>query len=169
MTIIETTTTNTRTRWTGFRGAVVAPGEERWDAARQAYNLTVDQRPAVIAFPVDERDVATAVRFAREHGLQIAPQRTGHNAAPLGSLEDSVLLKPTPCRGSRSTRGHAGHASAPGRSGATSSRGPPSSASPLCTVPRRTSPSSATRSAAAWAGTHASAAWPPTASRRSSS
>ena len=40
---------------------------------------------------------------------------------------------------------------------------------PRCTAPRPTSASSATRSAAAWAGTPASWAWPRTASRRSRS
>ena len=32
-------------------------------------------------------------RFAREHGLRVAAQGTGHNARPLGSLEDTVLVK----------------------------------------------------------------------------
>ena len=53
----------------------------------------VDQRPAAVALPADADDVAEVVRFAREHGKRVAPQRTGHNAAPLGSLADTVLLQ----------------------------------------------------------------------------
>ena len=69
-------------------GRVVVPGDDDWDAARQAFNLLVDQRPAAVAFPVSERDVIAAVDYAREHGLRVAPQATGHNAGPLGSLDD---------------------------------------------------------------------------------
>jgi FAD/FMN-containing dehydrogenase len=76
-----------------FAGIVMTPGDRGWDAARQAFNLTVDQRPAVIAVPVHDADVAAALRFARERGLRVAPQRTGHGAAPLGPLGDTLLLK----------------------------------------------------------------------------
>src|SRR3954470_13530806 len=76
-----------------LRGRVVRSGDADWDTARQAFNLTVDQRPAAIAFPLDASDVATAVDYAREAGLRVAPQRTGHNAAPLGALEDVLLVR----------------------------------------------------------------------------
>src|SRR3954451_19474719 len=33
------------------------------------------------------------MRFAREAGLRVAPQSTGHNAAPLGDLDSSILLR----------------------------------------------------------------------------
>jgi FAD/FMN-containing dehydrogenase len=39
------------------------------------------------------------VGFARARGLQVAPQGTGHAAAPLGSLEDTILLKTSRMRG----------------------------------------------------------------------
>ncbi|HEX4759490.1 MAG TPA: FAD-binding oxidoreductase [Thermoleophilaceae bacterium] len=69
------------------------PGDDRYDAARQAFNLTLDQRPAMIAEPTNAEQVAAVVRFAAAQGYRVAPQATGHNAAPLGSLEDTVLLK----------------------------------------------------------------------------
>jgi FAD/FMN-containing dehydrogenase len=74
-------------------GRVMAPGEDGYDAARQAFNLTVQQHPALIAEPASREEVAAVVRFAAANGLRVAPQRTGHNAGPLGSLERSVLLK----------------------------------------------------------------------------
>ncbi len=76
-----------------FEGTVLAPGEHGWDAARQAFNTDIDQRPAAIAMPADAVDVANALRFATRHGLRVAPQRTGHNAGPLGDLQDVLLLK----------------------------------------------------------------------------
>ena len=83
----------TTTRRTPADLPLLDPGEDGFDAARQAYNLSIDQRPAAVAVPRDEREVASAIRFAREAGLRVAPQRTGHNAAPLGDLADTVLLK----------------------------------------------------------------------------
>ena len=74
-------------------GRVVTAEDAGWDAARQAYNLAVDQRPELVAYPRDAQGVAELVRFARERELRIAPQRTGHNAGPLGSLERTILLK----------------------------------------------------------------------------
>jgi hypothetical protein len=72
---------------------VVTPADEHWDDARQAWNLAVDQRPAAVAFPVTADHVASLVEFAREHGLRIAPQGTGHNAAAIESLDDTLLLR----------------------------------------------------------------------------
>ena len=77
----------------GLEGSVVFPDHPSWDAAREAYNLAIDQSPAAVAFPANARDVQAIVDDARSRGLRIAPQRTGHNAGPLGSLEDVILLK----------------------------------------------------------------------------
>ena len=74
-------------------GAVALPGDDGYDAARQAFNLAVDQRPAAVAYPADAGEVAEVVRAARAAGLRIAPQATGHNAGPLGDLSQTVLLK----------------------------------------------------------------------------
>jgi hypothetical protein len=76
-----------------LRGAVVEPGAAEWDAATQAFNLAVVQRPALVAFPADEQDVRTIVGFARRNGMRLAPQRTGHNAEPLGAMDDVILVK----------------------------------------------------------------------------
>jgi hypothetical protein len=73
-------------------GQVVAPGDPGWDAARQAFNVLLDQQPVAIALPVDEADVIAAVEYARDNGLRVAPQATGHNAGPLGSLHDALLV-----------------------------------------------------------------------------
>jgi FAD/FMN-containing dehydrogenase len=81
------------------KGAVVRPGDDRWDAARQAWNLAVDQQPLAVAFPADEEDVAAIVRYARAAGMRVAPQRTGHNAAPLGSLDETIILRTDNLRG----------------------------------------------------------------------
>src|SRR3954452_22763695 len=74
-------------------GAVVLPGDDAYDAGRAAWNLSADHRPALIAYPADAREVAEVLDHARGAGLRVAPRATGHNAVPLGAIEDSVLLR----------------------------------------------------------------------------
>jgi FAD/FMN-containing dehydrogenase len=76
-----------------LEGKIVTPGDARFDEARRAWNLTIDQRPAGVVTAESAQDVAAAVVYAIERGLRVAPQGTGHNAGPLGSLEDALLLK----------------------------------------------------------------------------
>ncbi|WP_344618916.1 FAD-binding oxidoreductase [Dactylosporangium salmoneum] len=74
-------------------GAIHLPGDPGYDTARMPWNVAVDQRPAAVAFPADAAEVAEVVRAARAAGLRVAPQGTGHNAGPLGPLDDVVLLR----------------------------------------------------------------------------
>jgi hypothetical protein len=74
-------------------GSAIGPADESWDAARQAWNLSADQHPAAVAFAESPDDVAAIVNFARERGLRVAPQGTGHGAAALPALDGALLLK----------------------------------------------------------------------------
>jgi FAD/FMN-containing dehydrogenase len=69
----------------------VGPEDPAWDQARRAWNLAVDQHPAAVATPESPDDVVAVIEIAREHGLRVAPQGTGHGAPPRASLEGSVL------------------------------------------------------------------------------
>jgi FAD/FMN-containing dehydrogenase len=81
-------------------GDVVLPGDPEWDAARLAWNLAVDQRPAMVALPETSDDVAAVVAYAAQAGLRVAVQGTGHGAvARGGELSDSILLKMERMRG----------------------------------------------------------------------
>ena len=72
---------------------ILMPGDPGWDDARQAWSLSVDQHPAAVALPASAQDIVDVVRFARRYGLRVAAQGTGHNAAPLGPLADTILVK----------------------------------------------------------------------------
>ncbi|HYB26968.1 MAG TPA: FAD-binding protein [Solirubrobacteraceae bacterium] len=84
---------------TALNGRVVLPERPSWDEARLAWNLAVDQQPAAVVFPESAEDVIAAVEFARALELRVAAQGTGHNAAPLGPLDDTVLVKTERMRG----------------------------------------------------------------------
>jgi FAD/FMN-containing dehydrogenase len=72
---------------------ILRAGDPGWDDARQAWSLSVDQHPAAVALPACAQDVVDVVHFARRYGLRVAAQGTGHNAAPLGPLADTILVK----------------------------------------------------------------------------
>jgi len=62
-------------------GAVIAPADPGYDAARRSFNALVDRRPAVIARCLGASDVAAAFDFARAHELEVAVRGGGHNPA----------------------------------------------------------------------------------------
>jgi FAD/FMN-containing dehydrogenase len=76
-------------------GRVHLPGDAGYDAARTPWNLAVDQRPAAVAVPHTVDEVVEVVRAATEAGLRVAPQSSGHNAAPLAELglAETVLVR----------------------------------------------------------------------------
>src|SRR5262249_61072266 len=110
-------------------GQVFVPGQAGYDQARQAWNLAVDQRPSVVVAAESAADVAQAVRHARAHRMRIAPQGTGHGAAPLEPLDGAMLLRTT-----RMRRGGGGPAAppppAPARAGGRGGVTPPAQARP---------------------------------------
>jgi FAD/FMN-containing dehydrogenase len=71
---------------------VLGPDDPGWDEARTPWNLSVDQHPAAVARPESAQEVVAVIDVARQHGLRVAPQGTGHSASPRASLEGSVLL-----------------------------------------------------------------------------
>jgi FAD/FMN-containing dehydrogenase len=80
-------------------GRVATPSNADWDEARQAWNLVADQHPSAVALVESAADIANVVRFAGERGLKVAARGTGHGAAALGTLDDTILVKTERMRG----------------------------------------------------------------------
>src|SRR5436190_16585192 len=76
----------------GLRGATIMPGDPRYDQARAVYNAMIDRRPAAIAQCADVADVIACVRFAGEHGIELAVRGGGHNASGLGVRDDALVV-----------------------------------------------------------------------------
>ena len=74
---------------------LVKPGDAQWDFARAAWNLAIDQRPAMVARPGNTDEVAAVVNLARENGLRVAVQAEGHGAGALAGIGDDTLLLKT--------------------------------------------------------------------------
>lgn len=75
-----------------FRGALLRPSEEGYDEARRVWNGAIDRKPALIARCVGSDDVATAVRFAREHDLPVSVRGGGHSVAGHSVCDDGVMI-----------------------------------------------------------------------------
>src|ERR1700759_273361 len=73
------------------RGEVLLPGDDGFDAARQPFNLAVDQDVRAVVTAADADDVAALVRYAKDAGVPIAVQPTGHGAA--GTAAGAILLR----------------------------------------------------------------------------
>jgi FAD binding domain len=72
---------------------IFTPDDHDWDVVRTPWNLAVDQRPAAVARVSSALEIQEVVRFAGENGFRVAPQGTGHASRPMGSLENTILLK----------------------------------------------------------------------------
>jgi hypothetical protein len=80
-------------------GELVTPADPEWDEARLAWNLAADQRPTAVVFAESVDDVVAVVDYARDHGLHVTTQGTGHFANTLDSFTDTILLKTSRLRG----------------------------------------------------------------------
>jgi FAD/FMN-containing dehydrogenase len=71
-------------------GTVLLPGDGGYDEARSVWNGDIDRRPAAIARCAGPDDVAAALRYAHDAGLQVAVRGGGHGywgaAVPEGGL-----------------------------------------------------------------------------------
>ncbi len=72
------------------RGSVFAPADDGYDAARQGWNLAVNQHPALVVVANGADDIAHAVRFANANNLGIAVMATGHGVIRVA--DDCMLL-----------------------------------------------------------------------------
>lgn len=85
----------------GFRGALLRPGDEGYDAARRVWNGMVDRRPALIARCTGVADVIAAVNFARDNDLLVAVRGGGHNVSGNAVCDDGLMIDLSPMKGIR--------------------------------------------------------------------
>ena len=86
---------------TSFAGVLIQPGDPGYDDARKIWNGHIDRRPALIARCHGVADVMTAVRFAREHDLDIAVRGGGHAVAGHALCDDGVVIDLSAMRAAR--------------------------------------------------------------------
>ncbi|MEV4437562.1 FAD-binding oxidoreductase [Streptomyces sp. NPDC049577] len=81
-----------------LRGPVIGPQDPAYDGARTVYNAMIDKRPGAIVRCADAVDVVDAVRFARDHGLDLAVRGGGHSGPGLGLVDGGMTVDLAPMR-----------------------------------------------------------------------
>jgi FAD/FMN-containing dehydrogenases len=73
-------------------GPVIGPAEEDYDEARRVWNADIDRRPAMIARCVSPADVAAAVTFAANNGLEITVRGGAHSMSGAAVADDGLMI-----------------------------------------------------------------------------
>ncbi|MER6943839.1 FAD-binding oxidoreductase [Nonomuraea sp. NPDC000554] len=73
------------------RGRVLLPGEDGFDEAARPWAVGVHQPVAAVVEAENAEDVAALVRYAREAGLTVTAQPSGHGAS--GDVQGVILLR----------------------------------------------------------------------------
>ncbi|MEV4370170.1 FAD-binding oxidoreductase [Nonomuraea sp. NPDC049637] len=74
-----------------LKGRVLLPGDDGFQQAATAWNLTVRQPVAAVAEAADADDVTALVRYARRAGMTVTAQPSGHGAS--GDVDGLILLR----------------------------------------------------------------------------
>jgi FAD/FMN-containing dehydrogenase len=81
-----------------FTGELLHPGDDGYDEARHVHNGMIDKRPALIARCRSAADIAAAVVYAVERGLEVSVRGGGHNVAGTAVTDGGVMIDLAPMR-----------------------------------------------------------------------
>ena len=76
----------------GLRGALIRPGDQGYEPARQIWNGMIDRRPALVARCAGAEDVVAAVNFARDNELLLAVRGGGHGVAGHALCDGGLVI-----------------------------------------------------------------------------
>lgn len=75
------------------RGRVWTSNDADFHHVRRPWNLAINQHPCAVVEAADAEDIARLVRFARDAGISVATQPSGHGAT--GRASGAILLRTT--------------------------------------------------------------------------
>ena len=79
-----------------FKGEILAPEDPGYEVVRAIWNGDIRTRPGLIARCSGTADVITAVRFAREHGVDVSVRGGGHSVAGHALCDGGLLIDLSP-------------------------------------------------------------------------
>src|SRR5882757_5283993 len=75
-----------------IRGQLVSPGSPDYDQAREVWNADIDRHPALIILCESPFDVASGLKFAQNHGLEVAVRGGGHSPGGDCTVEHGLVI-----------------------------------------------------------------------------
>ncbi len=83
-----------------FLGDIVTPGDEGYALARRVWNARYSEhRPATMVRPTNATDVAAAIRFGRQHDLEIAIRSGAHSNSGHSTTDGGLVIDMSRMRG----------------------------------------------------------------------
>jgi FAD/FMN-containing dehydrogenase len=76
----------------GVAGTITRPGDEGFDHAREVPLGGVDKKPAAIVRVKNAADIAKAIAFANDNGVELAVRSGGHSGAAHSSTEGGIVI-----------------------------------------------------------------------------
>ena len=73
-------------------GAAVTPDDLDYEQARKVWNADIDHHPAVLVQCATAQDVAEAIRFAQDQGLELAVRCGAHSMPGYSSVDGGLVI-----------------------------------------------------------------------------
>lgn len=86
-----------RSRISG-RAQVCSPGDDGYAEAVSIWNAAIERRPSVVVRCASPDDVAAALSYARNSGLEVSVRGGGHNYAGFALTEGGLMIDLTPLK-----------------------------------------------------------------------
>lgn len=77
---------------TAMTGAVVTSNDPDYDHARKVWNADIDHHPALVVQCATAQDVAEAIRFAQDQGLELAVRSGAHSMPGYSSVDSGLVI-----------------------------------------------------------------------------
>ena len=75
-----------------YTGDWITPDHPRYSEAIARWAANAQRRAKVVAFVKSAQDVATVLKYAKQHNYQIAIRGGGHSSSGASSAEDGIVI-----------------------------------------------------------------------------
>lgn len=75
-----------------LQGRIILPNDSEYKASKTIYNAMIDKKPALFIKCKNKDDVAKAIHFAKDNGLEVSVKAGGHNGAGLALVENGLVI-----------------------------------------------------------------------------